>query len=150
MVEELISFSPQDLSDLNALMQELSATSRCGEAQLKSALADANVHVFVMRDGRHIVATWTLCIKHTLEFSIADIESVEVALCLWWIDSTLKRLENGVLVQRFSPRRKGSNWSSHNLARCKRLVHTGEMTPVGLAVLSPEIRAKMNASALGK
>lgn len=79
MVEELISFSPQDLSDLNALMQELSATSRCSEAQLKSALADANVHVFVMRDSGHIVATGTLCIKHTLEFTIADIESVVVS-----------------------------------------------------------------------
>ena len=78
MVEELISFSPQDLSDLNALMQELSATSFCSESQLKSALADANVHVFVIRDGGHIVATGTLCIKHTLEFSIADIESVVV------------------------------------------------------------------------
>lgn len=78
MVEELISFSPQDLSDLNALMQELSATSRCSEAQLKSALADANVHVFVIRDNGRIVATGTLCIKHMLEFTIADIESVVV------------------------------------------------------------------------
>jgi len=79
MVEELISFSPQDLSDLNALMHELSATSRCSEAQLKSALADANVHVFVIRVDGHIVATGTLCIKHTLEFTIVDIESVVVS-----------------------------------------------------------------------
>ena len=79
MIEELLTYSPQDLSDLNALMQELSATSFCSEAQLKSALADANVHVFVIRDGGHIVATGTLCIKHTLEFTIADIESVVVS-----------------------------------------------------------------------
>lgn len=79
MVEELISFSPQDLSDLNALMQELSATSRCGEERLKAALSDANVHVFVIRVDGHIVATGTLCIKHTLEFTIADIESVVVS-----------------------------------------------------------------------
>ena len=78
MCEELKTFSPQDLSDLNALMQELSATSRCSEAQLKSALADANVHVFVIRDNGRIVVTGTLCIKHTLEFTIADIESVVV------------------------------------------------------------------------
>lgn len=79
MIEELLTYSPQDLSDLNALMQELSTTSCCSEARLKSALADANVHVFVIRDGGHIVATGTLCIKHTLEFSIADIESVVVS-----------------------------------------------------------------------
>ena len=78
MCEELKTYSPQDLSDLNALMQELSATSRCSEAQLKSALADANVHVFVIRDNGRIVATGTLCIKHTLEFTMADIESVVV------------------------------------------------------------------------
>lgn len=79
MVEELISFSPQDLTDLDALMHELSATSHCSEAQLKSALADANVHVFVIRVDGHIVATGTLCIKHTLEFTIVDIESVVVS-----------------------------------------------------------------------
>lgn len=79
MIEELHTYSPQDLSDLNALMQELSATSCCSEAQLKSALADANVHVFVIRDGGHIVATGTLCIKHMLEFTMADIESVVVS-----------------------------------------------------------------------
>ena len=78
MVEELKTYTPQDLADLNALMTELSATSCCCEAQLKSALADANIRVFVIRDSGHIVATGTLCIKHTLEFSIADIESVVV------------------------------------------------------------------------
>lgn len=79
MIEELLTYSPEDLADLDALMQELSATSCCSEAQLKSALADANVHVFVIRDGGHIVATGTLCIKHTLEFTMADIESVVVS-----------------------------------------------------------------------
>lgn len=79
MIEELLTYSPQELSDLNALMQELSATSFCNEELLNAALADANVHVFVIRDGGHIVATGTLCIKHTLEFTIADIESVVVS-----------------------------------------------------------------------
>lgn len=57
----------------------LSATSRRSELLLKNALADANAHVFVIRDEGHIVATATLCIKHTLEFAIADIESVVVS-----------------------------------------------------------------------
>jgi ribosomal protein S18 acetylase RimI-like enzyme len=46
---------------------------------LKNALNDPNVHVYVIRDGGHIVATGTLCIKHTLEFAIGDIESVVVS-----------------------------------------------------------------------
>lgn len=73
MVEELSSFSPGDLTDLDALMHELSATSFCNEELLNNALNDVNVHVYVIRDEGHIVATGTLCIKHTLEFTIADI-----------------------------------------------------------------------------
>ena len=79
MVEELRTYTPQDLSDLDALMHELSASSFCNEELLKNALNDHNVHVYVIRDGGHIVATGTLCIKHTLEFAIADIESVVVS-----------------------------------------------------------------------
>lgn len=79
MIEELNSYSPGDLAALDALMHELSATSSCSEALLKAALADANVHIYVIRADGHIVATGTLCIKHTLEFAIADIESVVVS-----------------------------------------------------------------------
>ena len=79
MVGELITYSPQDMADLDALMHELSATSFCNEELLNNALNDANVHVYVIREEGHIVATGTLCIKHTLEFTIADIESVVVS-----------------------------------------------------------------------
>lgn len=79
MVGELITYSPQVSADLDALMHELSATSICNEELLNNALNDANVHVYVIRDEGHIVATGTLCIKHTLEFTIADIESVVVS-----------------------------------------------------------------------
>ena len=79
MVEELSSYTPQDEAELDALMHELSATSFCNEELLNNALNDANLHVYVIRDEGHIAATGTLCIKHTLEFTIADIESVVVS-----------------------------------------------------------------------
>jgi len=79
MVEELSSYTPQDLADLDVLMHELSVTSFCNEELLNNALNDADVHVYVIREEGHIVATGTLCIKHTLEFTIADIESVVVS-----------------------------------------------------------------------
>ncbi len=79
MVEKVVTYTHGDLSDLDVLMHELSATSICDEALLSNALNDANVHVYVIRDEGHIVATGTLCIKHTLEFTIADIESVVVS-----------------------------------------------------------------------
>lgn len=70
------------------------------------------------------------------------IDAVEVALCFGWIDSTMKRIDDGKPVQHFTPRRKQSNWCERNLIRCRRLVKTGEMTPAGLAVapdLDPSI-----------
>lgn len=78
MVEELRSYSSQELVELDGLMHELSATGVCDEELLRGALDDANVHVYVIREEGHIVATGTLCVKHTLEFAIADIESVVV------------------------------------------------------------------------
>ena len=82
MVEELISYTLQDLADLDALMHELSATSYCNEHLLSNALDDSNVHVYVIRDIGHIIATATLCVKHTLEFNVGDVESVVVSsLC---------------------------------------------------------------------
>jgi len=79
MVEELTTYTSQDVADLDILMHELSATSFCNEGLLKNAFDDANVHVYVIRDEGHIVAIGTLCIKHTLEFTIGDIESVVVS-----------------------------------------------------------------------
>lgn len=79
MVEELSSYTPQDLADLDALMYELSAASFCNELLLSNALDDANVHVYVIRDEGHIVATATLCVMHTLEFTVGDVESVVVS-----------------------------------------------------------------------
>ena len=78
MVEELLSYTSQDLEDIDMLMHELSTSSYCDNALLNNAMNDENVHVFVIMEVDHIVATGTLCIKHTLEFAIADIESVVV------------------------------------------------------------------------
>lgn len=79
MVEELLEYTPSDLQDLDSLMRELSETSSCDEENLKITIADPNAHVLVIRDGGHIVATGTLCVKHTPEFASAEIESVVVS-----------------------------------------------------------------------
>lgn len=79
MVEELVTYNLQDLTILDMLMHELSAKSFSNDSLLNAALNDPNIHVYVIRDAGQIVATGTLCIKHTLEFTIADIESVVVS-----------------------------------------------------------------------
>ncbi|MBO7576104.1 MAG: hypothetical protein J6T03_01420 [Bacteroidales bacterium] len=59
------------------------------------------------------------------------IEVVEEALCFGWIDSTVKRLPDGRLAQRLSPRRKGSHWTELNRQRCSELERRGLMTEAG-------------------
>jgi len=63
------------------------------------------------------------------------IDAVEEAMCFGWIDSTTKKMDNGVTAQRLAPRRKGSAWSELNKERCRRMERSGRMTDAGRAVL---------------
>ena len=64
------------------------------------------------------------------------IDVVEEALCFGWIDSTLKKLPDGRLAQRLSPRRKNSHWTKLNMDRCMNLEDRGLMTPAGRRALN--------------
>ena len=79
MVEELLSYSPTDVKDLDMLMHELSSTSYCNKAILDALMNDGNSHLFIIREDGHIIATGTLCVMHNPEFTIASVESVVVA-----------------------------------------------------------------------
>lgn len=69
------------------------------------------------------------------------IDAVEEALCFGWIDSTVKKLDNGIIIQRLSPRKKGSIWSELNKERCRRMEKLGKMTQAGKKVL-PDMSEK--------
>ena len=58
---------------------------------------------------------------------------VDEALCVGWIDGVRKRIDDEVSVQRLTPRRKGSTWSSINVAKVAMLTEQGRMRPAGLA-----------------
>ena len=66
---------------------------------------------------------------------IPYVEVVEEALCFGWIDSTVKRLPDGRLAQRLSPRRKSSHWTDLNKNRCRNLEQRGLMTDAGRRAL---------------
>ena len=68
--------------------------------------------------------------------AIPYIEVVEEALCFGWIDSTLKRLPDGRLAQRLSPRRPRSHWTELNMERCRSLEERGLMTEAGRRALA--------------
>lgn len=63
------------------------------------------------------------------------IDAVEEAMCFGWIDSTTKKLADGVTAQRLCPRKRRSNWSELNKERCRRMERLGLMTDAGRAVL---------------
>ncbi|HEU4521637.1 MAG TPA: bacteriocin-protection protein, partial [Thermoanaerobaculia bacterium] len=64
--------------------------------------------------------------------SITWPEAVDEALCFGWIDGVRKSLDEESYVNRFTPRRKGSNWSVVNLRRVEELIRDGRMQPPGL------------------
>jgi uncharacterized protein YdeI (YjbR/CyaY-like superfamily) len=83
------------------------------------------------------------------------IESVLEALCFGWIDGIVKTYSDELAAQRFTPRRKGGNWTELNKERCRRLIAADLMTPAGFAVLpdldvssfrvAPDIEAALRA-----
>lgn len=80
---------------------------------------------------------WVACYrgKEARKDALPYLAIVEEALCFGWIDSTNKRLPDGRLAQRLSPRRKNSHWTELNKERCRDLERRSLMTEAGLAEL---------------
>lgn len=60
-------------------------------------------------------------------------EAVDVALCFGWIDGIRKKLDAESYVNRFTPRKPGSVWSTVNIGHVKRLTEAGLMHASGTA-----------------
>lgn len=69
--------------------------------------------------------------RQPMAYALPYVAVVEEALCFGWIDSTCKRLPDGRLAQRLSPRRKNSHWTERNRERCRDLELLGLMTEAG-------------------
>lgn len=73
---------------------------------------------------------------------IRYLDAVEEALCFGWIDSSTYS-KDGIFHQRFSPRRKNSEFSALNWARCQRLERLGLMTDAGRAAIPADIEQRL-------
>lgn len=69
-------------------------------------------------------------------------ESVDEALCFGWIDGIRRSHGEEAYTIRFTPRRKGSNWSAINIDRVKALTKEGRMQPAGLDAFARRTEAK--------
>lgn len=84
--------------------------------------------------------------KHTGRRCITYDAAVEEALCVGWIDSIIKRLDDEQYMRKFTPRTNTGNWSKSNLRRVEKLVAAGRMTAAGLTKLKPDARQVQQAS----
>ena len=65
--------------------------------------------------------------------SVTYDEALDVALCYGWIDGQRKAYDATHYIQRFTPRRRRSQWSKRNVNRVAELTAGGRMQPSGLA-----------------
>jgi uncharacterized protein YdeI (YjbR/CyaY-like superfamily) len=70
---------------------------------------------------------------HTGVASIPYEEMVREALCVGWVDSLVKRLDDDRFAIKVTPRRPTSKWSAINRRRWTELQATGRLTAAGLA-----------------
>lgn len=69
-------------------------------------------------------------------------EAVDEALCFGWIDGLARGIDAEVHANRFTPRRKGSNWSATNIAKMAQLTRAGRMHPAGRKAFEERDRRK--------
>jgi uncharacterized protein YdeI (YjbR/CyaY-like superfamily) len=69
-------------------------------------------------------------------------DAVDQALCFGWIDGIARRIDNTSRVQRFTPRKPKSNWSTVNIKKVEELTARGLMKPAGLAAFALRTEAR--------
>ena len=74
--------------------------------------------------------------KSTGKPSVSWSDAVDEALCVGWIDSVRYSLDADRAAQRFTPRRKGSNWSAINVAKIAELRAAGRLRAAGEAAFA--------------
>ena len=74
--------------------------------------------------------------KATGKPSVSWSDAVDEALCVGWIDSVRYSLDAERAAQRFTPRRKGSNWSAINVAKIAELRSAGRLRAAGEAAFA--------------
>lgn len=101
--------------------------------------------------------------RHTRTACIGYADAVEEALCLGWVDSLIKRLDESRYARKFTPRSDNSRWSTINRKRYSDLKARGLLAEPGLKrpptersgdasavspkVIPPYIRKRLQANA---
>lgn len=71
--------------------------------------------------------------RHTGRKTIAYDDAVREALCFGWIDSLIRRIDDGRYARKFTPRTSTSKWSDSNRKRWSELARSGKLHAAGRA-----------------
>src|SRR5262245_26928814 len=71
--------------------------------------------------------------RHTGIASIDHKDALDEALCVGWVDSLVKRLDDRRYAVKFTPRKADSRWSDVNRKRYAALKAGGRLKPGGIA-----------------
>lgn len=69
--------------------------------------------------------------KDSGKTSMTYAEALDEALCYGWIDGIAKSFGTEVYANRWTPRRRRSNWSAINIAKIAELERSGRLEPAG-------------------
>lgn len=72
-------------------------------------------------------------------------DALEEAICYGWIDNRTRSIDEQRFAMRFTPRYKGSPWSTCNKALALKMLRAGKITKAGKAVLPVELLKVLGA-----
>ncbi len=90
---------------------------------------------------QNLTEIWLLSDDRATEPTVKYLDAVEEAICFGWIDGIQKRFSTYELAQRFTPRKRRSNWTELNKERARRLIRLELMTEAGSITL-PDLSAE--------
>lgn len=93
------------------------------------------LRVWLQENGTTATSCWVVVSMTPRPETLFYLDAVEESLCVGWIDGVKKKRSATQLVQRLSPRRKGSSWTELNKERVRRLEKLGLMNEEDRKVL---------------
>ena len=65
--------------------------------------------------------------------SVGMLAAIDEALCVGWVDSVVRRIDETSYTMRFTPRKSRSDWAPGNVKRFAKLAAEGRVLPAGQA-----------------
>jgi uncharacterized protein YdeI (YjbR/CyaY-like superfamily) len=121
----------------------VSPVQRPSREQVRVFRSAAEFRAWLEENHDHATELWVgYWRKGVAKTSVTYAEAVAEALCFGWIDGVAYRIDDELGTNRFTPRRRNSNWSAINIAKIAELREAGRMHPAGLRAFEERDRRR--------